>query len=385
MCHKLIENYQQRLKNNNDNNNNNDDDDDDGIKFKSCVYYSNWSVYQRKHFPCNINLNYYTHIFYAFILIDENTGKLKFSDEWCDLNMPMEGLSGNIQLFNRLKESNRFKLIMSIGGWGTNHLFESIIQDGSKLDNFVDSCCYFIKKYGFDGVDIDWEYPKNNHQGMKFVQLLQKLRLKLGNNCILTIAAPASDENIQNLPLRELDQYLTFWNIMCYDFTGEGWSKNTGHQSNLFGNNGDNSLNSSDVISKYKQGGVDSEKLILGMPLYGRIFHGVNSNKIGQPFSKERLIGSIEAETIEYKNIPTYFETNFDAKKVGAIAYESQTKQFISFDNPQSVKIKAQFIKSNKLGGGMFWDSAGDKDGNDSLAYNFVNQLGGIEQLLDKT
>ena len=51
-----------------------------------------------------------------------------------------------------------------------------------------------------------------------------------------------------------MDKYLTFWNLMCYDFAGEGWSSKTAFHSNLFGNNGDNSLNASDVVQTYVKG-----------------------------------------------------------------------------------------------------------------------------------
>lgn len=137
--------------------------------FKTCVYFSNWSVYQKKHFPQDIPIEYYTHIFYAFILIDEQTGKLKFSDEWCDLQMPQpspnQSITGNLQQFYEMKKKNRhLKLIMSIGGWGTCHLFESMVSNDTKFDNFVNSTIEFVEKYGFDGVDIDWEYPKIQHK-----------------------------------------------------------------------------------------------------------------------------------------------------------------------------------------------------------------------------
>lgn len=357
--------------------------------FKTCVYFSNWSVYQKKHFPQDIPIEYYTHIFYAFILIDEQTGKLKFSDEWCDLQMPQpspnQSITGNLQQFYEMKKKNRhLKLIMSIGGWGICHLFESVVSNDTKFDNFVNSTIEFVEKYGFDGVDIDWEYPKNSTQAAKLVELLARLRNKLNSKYIITVAAPGGSDNIEILKIQEMDKYLTFWNLMCYDFAGEGWSSKTAFHSNLFGNNGDNSLNASDVVQTYINKGVHPTKLILGMPMYGRIFHGVDRPEIGVPFTKERKSGCIEADVVDYNKFGDTFDyEDFDPRKVGALKYDSHSKQLITFDNPQCARIKASFVQLRQLGGGMWWDSAGDvsvtNDG--CLVKNFVDQLGGVEVL----
>ncbi|KAL6452463.1 CHT4 Chitinase 4 [Candida maltosa Xu316] len=359
--------------------------------FKTCVYFSNWSVYQKKHFPQDIPIDYYTHIFYAFILIDEQTGKVKFSDEWCDLQMPQptpnETICGNLQQFYQMKKSNRhLKVIMSIGGWGTCHLFESVVNDKNKFNNFITSAIEFVEEYGFDGIDIDWEYPKNTQQADKFVELLGSLRQNLDPKYILTVAAPGGNDNIEILKVKEMDRYLTFWNLMCYDFAGEGWSSKTGFHSNLFGNNGDNNLNASDIVEAYTSKGVDPSKLVLGMPLYGRVFHGVEKPGIALPFTRDRKPGCIETDVIDYKNIETSNcdQEIFDSRKVSALKFNSKTKELITYDNPQSAKIKSGFVRSHKLGGGMWWDSAGDVANEGSLVKNFVEQLGGVE-VLDKS
>ena len=58
----------------------------------------------------------------------------------------------------------------------------------------------------------------------------------------------------------------------------------------------------------------------------------------------------------------------------------------MTYDNDQSAKIKGNFVKSKGLGGGMWWDSSGDKlaspaPATESLVVNFVDQLGGVRQL----
>ncbi|KAK6458090.1 chitinase endochitinase 1 precursor [Scheffersomyces xylosifermentans] len=364
--------------------------------YKTCIYFTNWSVYQRKHFATDIPIDHITHIFYAFITIDPDSGSVKFTDEWCDIQLPLPSpkdptkeVTGSIQQLFELKQINRrLKVVMSIGGYGTEHLFQAVTSDANKLNNFVNSAIGFVKEYGFDGIDIDWEYPKNSQECAYLVQILSKLRSQLDTispDLVLTIASPAGEENVAALNLREIDKYLSFWNVMCYDFCGESWSTRTGYHSNLFGSNGDNNLSASNVIEKYISSGVHSDKLVLGMPMYGRVFHGAQSQAIGEHFSKERLGTAVESDTIDYKKLPIG-EEHFDSKAGSAMCYDSSSKQLIVYDDANSARMKAIFTHSSKLGGGMWWDSCGDNydDKKRSLLQSYVNQLGGVD-VLDKT
>ncbi|KAI5957618.1 CHT4 [Candida theae] len=284
-----------------------------------------------------------------------------------------------------MKKLNRtLKVMMSIGGWGTAHLFEAVVADDKKLESFVASSVEFVEEYGFDGVDIDWEYPNNSKHGQRFVDLLRLMRERLPPRYSLTVAAPAGIDNIQYLNVQEMDQYLGFWNLMCYDFAGQGWSQKTGFHSNLFGSNGDNNLNTADVVQAYLSKGVIPSKLVLGCPMYGRVFTGVSCCNVGDSFQKHESADS--NDVMNYNEISCFPEQRFDARKVGAYAYDPESKRLVTYDNAESAKIKGSFVKSRALGGGMWWDSSGDRVTSseplpDSLVTNFVDQLGGITQL----
>lgn len=364
----------------------------DSHLFKTCVYYSNWSVYNKKHFPKDIPASYVSHIFYAFISMDSKTGQLRLSDEWADIQLPMESpidpnkkVCGNLLQLSEIKQMNRhLKVLMSIGGWGTGALFTEIMSNPSKMENFIMSSIKLLLKYKFDGIDIDWEYPANNKEAQLLVELLKRLRIELDriqnqDNLLLTVASPAGDEQLSIMKLSEMDKYLSFWNVMCYDFAGGSWSSNTGYHSNLFGKNGDNSLSCSDTILKYLSQGINSRKLIMGMPCYGRCFYNASSPNIGLLFK----LGNGEQDTVDYEQLPiTGCQEQFDNRKVSAYCYDPKTHVMITYDNQQSARIKAKFIELNKLGGGMWWDSSGDsKRPERSLILNFVYQLGGTGRL----
>ncbi|KAG7665524.1 CHT4 [[Candida] subhashii] len=357
---------------------------------KTGIYFSNWSVYSRNHFLTSIPLQNYTHLFYAFFLPSATTGHIQSNDAWADFQLPLPDptnpngakVTGNLQQLYKLKKLHRgLKTILSIGGWGTAHLFEAVVANTERLNNFINSIVDHIAEYGFDGVDLDWEYPSTPHQGKQFVQLVHALRKALPPQYSISIAAPAGGDKIKNFDLRTMDQVIDFWNVMCYDFAGEGWSRHTGFHSNLFGNNGDNDLCSSGVIQKYLDAGICSDKLILGMPMYGRVFHGAKAGGIGAGFDKSHHGHCVEEDIVDYKKLPIGQES-VDLRKVGAVSYDVKMRQVITYDNVQCVRIKANYILSNRLGGGMWWDSAGDDECEErSLVGNFVDQIGGVEKL----
>lgn len=364
----------------------------DSYLFKSCVYFSNWSVYSKKHFPKDIPASNVSHIFYAFIGMDSATGQLKLSDEWADAQLPMESpndpnkkVCGSLLQLLEIKHMNRhLKVLMSIGGWGTSGLFTEIMSNPSKMENFVNSSIELLLKYRFDGIDIDWEYPANTTEAQLLVELLKRLRMGLDriqnhSELLLTVASPAGDEQLAVMKLREMDKYLSFWNVMCYDFAGGSWSSKTGFHSNLFGKNGDNSLNCSDTIQKYINQGINSRKLVMGMPCYGRCFYNASRPEIGQHFK----LGNGEQDTVDYKQLPmSGTQEEFDNRKVCAYSYDPKSHVMVTYDNQQSARIKAKFVELHKLGGGMWWDSAGDTTNPDrSLILNFVDQLGGVQKL----
>lgn len=335
------------------------------------VYFANWSIYERKHFPIDIDFNVVDHVYYAFLLIDESTGNVDFLDTWADLEIPLPSpldpqrkVRGLVQQFQELKKLHKHLTIsFSIGGWGTLTSFEKIVLKRSLYENFINSCCNLVEKYGFDGIDIDWEYPQSTHHNKMFCQMLTELNMclsDLNQKTYLSIAAPAGFDNIDKLQVAEIDEMIDYWNIMCYDFTGFSWSSKIGFHCNLFGNNGDNDLNGDDVIKQYIRRGATAHKLVLGIPLYGRKFEGVETPMIGESFDKSKVK---DEGILEYKTIIKTFKNeheHFDYRKVGVSRYDPESKVFITFDNPHSVKVKAQYIKLHGLGGGMFWDTAGD-------------------------
>ena len=273
------------------------------------------------------------------------------------------------------------KLILSIGGWTYSSNLSQGASTADRRKKFATSAVKLVKELGLDGLDIDWEYPQNPEQAQQYVDLLREIRLELDSYALriglprdqfeLSIAAPAGPEAYRKLNIPEMDKYLTFWNIMCYDYAGS-WSSTAQYHSNLYLGE----LNSDTALKYYISAGVNPSKLVMGMPIYGRAF--VNTDGIGKPFSGVGE-GSWEAGSWDYKALPRPGATEHtDTNAVSAWSYDSQSRVLVTYDNAESARIKANYIKNNGLGGGMWWESSADQpiSSNKSLVGNFTDVLG---------
>ena len=241
------------------------------------------------------------------------------SDEWADvqINTPGEqaknNLYGSLGSFNTLKARNRnLKLMLAIGGWGSEKEFAAAASSPDKRRKFTESSLQLLSDLGLDGLDVDWEYPTAPEDAKNVVLLLQELRQALdsyanklkeqsGENVqfVMSFAGPAAPAQYNALPIREMDQYLDFWNVMTYDFAGV-FSDFTGHQAGLYQSETPNASPAwaDAAINYYKTQVASPSKLNFGMPLYGRSFAGTEG--LGMPFTGAGA-GSFEDGIVELK------------------------------------------------------------------------------------
>ncbi|TGO90904.1 hypothetical protein BPOR_0047g00270 [Botrytis porri] len=332
-------------------------------------------------------------------ILTQNPG-LYLSDLWADINAPLLGdslnssdtnLYGCLQQMYILKKQNRnLKVLLSIGGSTYSSNFPLAISTISKRTTFASSVVSLVGNLGLDGVDIDWEYPADDIQANNFVSLLQTVRDALDKfsnlskspyHFLLTVAGPAYPNVFWKLS--EMDQYVDFWNFMGFDYSGS-WSSVTAHQSNLSpSGNGSTPFNTEAGVSYYISHGVASDKIVLGMPIYGRSFEeteGFNSDfqGVGQ--------GTWSQGVYDYKALPLSGATEIYDETIGAsYSWDSSKLEIVTYDNPAVAAQKGKWIQSMNLGGAMWWETSADGKDSRSLIGIMIETFDGHIQNITNT
>lgn len=299
------------------------------------------------------------------------------------------------QLYLLKKQNRQLKVLLSIGGWSYSIQYPIVATNPTTRRNFATSAVKLVTDWGFDGVEIDWEYPSTPEQAAGFVLLLQTLRNEFdawakynapGYHFLITIASPAGPATYNLLDIKGMDPYVDSWNLMAYDYSGS-WDTTTGHQANLFpdpNNTLATKFSTDQAVSDYIAKGVASSKIILGIPTFGRAFELTNG--IGLPYLG---VGAGSPRLKQpglwlYKELPRAGATEvYDNVTKSTYSYDNVTHELISYDNVKSALAKRSYVFSKGLGGVAFWEGSGDKTGNDSLVSTLASQMGVLNNQLN--
>ncbi|KYM95213.1 Chitotriosidase-1, partial [Cyphomyrmex costatus] len=333
-------------------------------------YYGSWAGYRNsdgRFDISHIDPKLCTHLIYSFVGINKN-GDIRVMDPYNDLPDDY-GKNGFGKFVELRKKSPNAKMMVAIGGWSEgSDGFSTVVNNPSLRAKFVKNAVAFVKKYHFDGFDVDWEYP-NQRGGKKedlqnFVNVLKELKTELKkSNLLLSIAvgAPESLASQSYKPIKSVCDNVDFVNLMTYDLAGT-WEQVTGHHAGLYAHKSGHKLNVDAAVQYWLNNGCSSKKLIVGVPLYGRAFtladknkHGLEAPSIGPatagPYTQEGGYLGYNEICVLLKQGGWKVEHHKDQRT----PYAYKNNQWIGYDDKTSIKEKVDYIKKKNLGGAMVW------------------------------
>ncbi|KAJ5608926.1 glycoside hydrolase family 18 protein [Penicillium herquei] len=338
-------------------------------------YYEGWSSTRacRGMYPEDLLTTAYTHLNYAFAFVDPTSFEVA----------PMS--SGDEALYSRftaLKTYNPgLETWISIGGWSMNDLdqptattFSDLAGSESAQTAFFKSLVNFMSTYGFDGVDIDWEYPVAPERGgqaadfANYVSFLKNLRSALGSdghNYGLTITLPSSYWYMQNFDIKSLESYVDWFNLMTYDLHGT-WDSTDPYIGSVI-NAHTNLTEITQTLDLMWRNSIDPSKVVMGMGFYGRSFtlSDPTCTTAGCPFSGGGNPGecSASAGTLMYSEIQDIIAngaTVVEDEDAAVAIVTWDDNQWVSYDNNDTLKLKMDYASSKCLGGVMIWAASTD-------------------------
>ncbi|CAJ0583248.1 unnamed protein product, partial [Mesorhabditis spiculigera] len=330
-------------------------------KYLRPCYFTNWAQYRKpraKYMPEDYIPGLCTHILFAFGWMKEDFTVKAFDP--ADLPNDWAG-QGMYKRVNALKlKDPGLKTLISIGGWsfGTR-LFEEMARTDAGRKTFIDSSILFARKYDFDGIDIDWEYPKGPEVKDHFTALINELRAAVeaeatgfGRERLLVTAAVsagiATIDDAYDIP--NIAKPFDFVNLMSYDFWG-AWDGVVGMNSPLYSRSDltppQRYWNVDWAAKHWVEKGMPREKLLIGLGTYGRGFTLTDANR-EKPMNTSGNQPAKITEFVQEAGVASYYEL-CEMLIGGAqrhwhgehqVPYLTNGSQWWSYDDEESFKKK---------------------------------------------
>ncbi|CAN9170859.1 unnamed protein product [Alternaria alternata] len=330
-------------------------------------YYEGWAPNR----PCNvfwpedIPIGLYTHINFAFATIDPKTFKVAPSSKT------------DVDLYKRLmlhkQKDPGLKVFIAIGGWTFNDpgptatTFSDLAASVPRQKTFIDSLLSFMSTYGFDGLDLDWEYPvAEDRSGREvdfdnFPKFMSRLKQALTSASKgLTITLPASYWYLQHFDLVNLEKSVDWFNIMSYDLHGT-WDKGNKWTGNVL--NPHTNLTEIDAaLDLLWRNDVDPTKVVMGVAFYGRAFSATSESCLepgctyesgGQKGKCSREVGILLNSEIDDMVTANAGSVTLYKKEAAKVA--TWGNQWISYDDEETLQMKSEYAQTLCLGGLMVW------------------------------
>lgn len=285
---------------------------------------------------------------------------------------------------------------LSLGGWNWSVNFSTAARTEESREAFVTSCLDLWLRGDlpvradepqggesaaagvFDGIDLDWEWPggQGNPDNVEhpddarnfpllvaeFRRQMDELSRETGDDYVLSVSLPGGAAHSEAFD-PEIFENVDFATVQGYDFSGP-WNERTTHHSNLYVPDYDEDANSVDqAIRRYLDLGAEPEQIVMGVPAFGRGWQGVPAEGEGR---HQEAAGPADDDydgpTRPFDQLEEMDGRRFLDEESGSYwVYDGD--EWWTYDNPEVIELKGQYVKDNGLAGMMVWNLDMDPDG----------------------
>eukprot|EP00486_Rosalina_sp_Unknown_P000729 CAMPEP_0201563932 /NCGR_PEP_ID=MMETSP0190_2-20130828/1571_1 /ASSEMBLY_ACC=CAM_ASM_000263 /TAXON_ID=37353 /ORGANISM="Rosalina sp." /LENGTH=478 /DNA_ID=CAMNT_0047979385 /DNA_START=44 /DNA_END=1481 /DNA_ORIENTATION=+ len=329
------------------------------------------------------------------------------------------------------------KVIISIGGWNfPSNFWSQMASDVSSRTAFINSAKAFMSQYGFDGIDIDWEYPKSPARqdevkitcqqfdetsdaggmasdGANLVELVKEMRAAFGADKIITIASQADMKKATDEDIKGLFEYIDMYNLMTYDYTVSDIKDSpiTAPNQPLYPPPADSGVwndSTAVTINGYLAQGIPANKMSVGIAYYGHAWYapglsgeenwckyGLKTQIQGKccgPFAQtygalygkySQLCGTYMYSEIQKAGFTTCFNNDTQsaigyAETAGSDGY-TEAGVWISYIDQPTIKAIVTFAKERGLGGAFAFDLSMDSMTNGAFSFELTKEIAQLE------
>jgi len=354
--------------------------------FKTAAYIRTWQIPQTAQTDSSywnadmIKGEYLSDLIISFALINKEDGFSIYIPEF--ESGQFYNLWDEVSVLK--KKYPKLNVTFSVGGYNEGG-FSDMADDPVKHAAFVANVCDWLERYNLDGVDIDWECPVGPPWGQhipsrpadreNYINLLQNLRdamdklgKKTGKRYSLSAAVPSGSWFLQRNNVIAASKIVDALKLMTYDYYGS-WSKNTGHNANLFKNNDDPGNWSTDqALTAYLNAGIPPEKIMLGAAFYGRAWAGVEQGNNPAAPGLFRSYDYVPFDGLSWTDLKEFYLTSdsgytryWDDAAKAPFLYDGDT--WITYSDEEQIKLLNEYAKEKKLKGVFTWEYAHDFTG----------------------